>query len=78
MGYSHEAKANVGDSMILTTHYMDEADRLSDRISIIDHGRIITTGRSYELKNMLGEDLVYLETSDLLRTQAALLGMDQG
>jgi ABC-2 type transport system ATP-binding protein len=43
---------------------MDEADQLSDRISIIDHGEIIVTGKPWELKNALGEDLIYLETSD--------------
>jgi len=53
-----------GTSIFLTTHYMDEADQLSDNISIIDHGKIIVTGRSWELKNALGEDLIYLETSD--------------
>ena len=53
-----------GTTIFLTTHYMDEADQLSDRISIIDHGRIITTGTSYGLKNTLGQDLIYLETSD--------------
>ena len=72
-----KAVNNEGTTIFLTTHYMDEADHLSDRISIIDHGRIITTGRSYELKNMLGEDLIYLETSDLQGTRAALAGMDQ-
>lgn len=53
-----------GTTIFLTTHYMDEADQLSDRISIIDHGKIIVTGRTWELKNALGEDLIYLETSD--------------
>lgn len=43
---------------------MEEADQLSDRISIIDQGRIIVTGTSDELKNKLGKDLIYLETSD--------------
>ena len=43
---------------------MEEADQLSDRISIIDHGKIIVTGTSDELKNKLGKDLIYLETSD--------------
>ncbi len=43
---------------------MEEADQLSDRISIIDHGKIIVTGNSDELKNKLGKDLIYLETSD--------------
>jgi len=66
-----------GATIFLTTHYMDEADHLSDRISIIDHGRIIVTGTPYELKNTLGEDLIYLETDDLQGTRAALLAMDQ-
>lgn len=53
-----------GTTIFLTTHYMDEADQLSNRVSIIDHGQIIATGPAWELKNMLGEDLIYLETSD--------------
>jgi ABC-2 type transport system ATP-binding protein len=55
---------NEGTTIFLTTHYMDEADRLSDRISIIDHGKIIITGTPYGLKNTLGQDLIYLETND--------------
>ena len=43
---------------------MEEADLLSDRISIIDHGKIIVTGSADELKNKLGKDLIYLETSN--------------
>ena len=53
-----------GTTIFLTTHYMDEADQLSDRISIIDRGKIVISGRSWELKNTLGEDVIYLETSD--------------
>jgi len=54
----------TGTTIFLTTHYMDEADQLSDRISIIDHGKIIITGTNWELKNTLGQDLIYLETSN--------------
>lgn len=53
-----------GTTIFLTTHYMEEADQLSDRISIIDHGKIITTGTGTELKNQIGKDIIYLETSD--------------
>ena len=53
-----------GTTIFLTTHYMDEADQLSDRISIIDHGKIIITGKPRELKNALGKDLLYLETNN--------------
>ena len=61
-----------GTTIFLTTHYMDEADHLSDRISIIDHGKIIISGTSWELKNTLGRDLIYLETGDNEAAIAAL------
>lgn len=53
-----------GTTIFLTTHYMDEADSLSDRISIIDHGKIIASGTSRELKDALGQDIIALETGD--------------
>jgi len=53
-----------GTTIFLTTHYMDEADRLSDSIQIIDHGKIIAAGTAESLKNALGEDMIYLETKD--------------
>jgi len=65
-----------GTTIFLTTHYMDEADHLSDRISIIDHGQIIVTGRSWELKNMLGQDMIYLETSDNKAASELLLTLE--
>ncbi len=55
---------NEGTTIFLTTHYMDEADQLSDRISIIDQGKIVISGKPWELKNTLGQDLIYMETSD--------------
>jgi ABC-2 type transport system ATP-binding protein len=65
-----------GTTIFLTTHYMDEADHLSDRISIIDNGKIIVTGRSWELKNTLGQDLIYLETSDNRAASDLLLTLE--
>ncbi len=59
-----------GTTIFLTTHYMDEADLVSDWINIIDHGKIIAAGTSLELKNTLGRDMIYLETSD---DEAALM-----
>ncbi|RXE56922.1 daunorubicin ABC transporter ATPase [Methanoculleus taiwanensis] len=61
-----------GTTIFLTTHYMDEADTLSDRISIIDHGEIVTTGTPDDLKNALGEDVIYLETGDNRAAEKAL------
>jgi ABC-2 type transport system ATP-binding protein len=48
-------------SVIVTTHYMDEADRLCDRIAIVDHGRIVVLDRPENLKRALGGDIVRLE-----------------
>ena len=43
-----------GVTVFLTTHYMDEADRVAGRIAIIDHGRIVSLGTSAELKSSTG------------------------
>jgi len=53
-----------GVTIFLTTHYMDEADQLSDAICIMDKGHIIANGTSENLKNALGMDMIYLETGD--------------
>jgi daunorubicin resistance ABC transporter ATP-binding subunit len=47
-----------GITIILTTHYMDEADALCDRIGIIDNGKIIALGTPAELKSRLGDQTV--------------------
>src|SRR6476660_8390924 len=44
----------AGRSILLTTHYMDEAERLCDRVAIVDHGRVIATGSPRELIDSLG------------------------
>ena len=46
--------------MFLTTHYLDEADALSDRIVIIDHGRIVASDTADNLKAAVAGDLVEL------------------
>jgi ABC-2 type transport system ATP-binding protein len=65
----------AGTTIFLTTHYMDEADHLSDRISLVDGGRIVLRGRPIELKNALGRDLIYLETEEKERAAAVLAAM---
>jgi ABC-2 type transport system ATP-binding protein len=47
-----------GRTVLLTTHYMDEAERLCDRVAVIDHGRIIALGTPRELVTSLGGDHV--------------------
>jgi len=44
----------LGMTVVLTTHYMEEADRLCDRIAIVDHGRIVAQGTPAELKRAAG------------------------
>jgi ABC-2 type transport system ATP-binding protein len=45
----------AGTSVILTTHYMDEAQRLADRVAIIDHGRMIVAGSPADLTGTTGQ-----------------------
>ena len=51
-------------TIILTTHYMEEADKLCDRIAIIDHGKIIALDTSDSLKSLMGGDVVSLQCSE--------------
>lgn len=53
-----------GITTMLTTHYMDEADRLCSRIAIIDNGRIVVTDTPSKLKKNLGDNLVTLFTDN--------------
>jgi ABC-2 type transport system ATP-binding protein len=63
--WDHIKKVNKeGVTIFLTTHYMDEADQLSDTICIMDKGHIIANGTSESLKNSLGMDMIYLETGN--------------
>ncbi|HII61235.1 ATP-binding cassette domain-containing protein [Pyrococcus horikoshii] len=48
-------------TIFLTTHYMDEAEQLADRIAIIDHGKIIAEGTAEELKKLVGNDIIYVK-----------------
>jgi ABC-2 type transport system ATP-binding protein len=50
-----------GTGMLLTTHYMEEADRLCTRLAIIDNGKIVVEGSPAELKQQVGADTVVLE-----------------
>ena len=59
-------------TIILTTHYMDEADFLCDRIAIIDHGKIIALNTADKLKEILGGDVITLETSEAVRLKEIL------
>ena len=60
------AQLAAGESMaiILATHYLDEADRLADRLAIVDAGRVVVTGTPEALKGELRGDAVHLELRD--------------
>jgi ABC-2 type transport system ATP-binding protein len=63
-------------TVILTTHYMDEADRLCDRVAIIDFGKIKAEGTPDELKKQLGGDVITVKTKAInkLSKMASELG----
>ena len=66
-----------GTTVFLTTQYLEEADKLCDRLAIIDDGRIVIEGTPQELKARMGHDVVSvsLEDADLTATEAALGGL---
>ncbi len=58
--YIIKLKQEYGMTLFLTTHYLEEADKLCDRIAIIDHGRIIKIGSPAELKTSVGGGIIEL------------------
>jgi ABC-2 type transport system ATP-binding protein len=56
--------AAAGTDIVLTTQYLDEADRLAARIVIIDHGRVIADGTPAQLKASSGADVIVAHTAD--------------
>jgi ABC-2 type transport system ATP-binding protein len=62
--YIRELKIAHDITVVLTTHYMDEADRLSDRIAIMDYGRIIALDSPSKLKETLEGDVVIIKASN--------------
>ncbi len=63
-----------GQTILLTTHYMEEADQLCDRVAIMDHGRILALGTPEELKRSTGIDTIVTvsATGDLARLADSL------
>jgi ABC-2 type transport system ATP-binding protein len=63
--YIRELRETHDITVVLTTHYMDEADRLSDRIAIMDYGKIIALDTSAKLKETLEGDVIIVKANNL-------------
>jgi ABC-2 type transport system ATP-binding protein len=69
-----------GLTVLLTTHYLEEADRLASRLAIVDRGRVVTSGTPDELKGELRGDVVHVELpadTDASLVRSVLAGLPE-
>jgi ABC-2 type transport system ATP-binding protein len=73
--YVEELKKAHDITLVLTTHYMEEADRLSDRIAIMDYGKIVASNTPSGLKDTLEGDVITVKTKDAQKLSSVLTGV---
>jgi ABC-2 type transport system ATP-binding protein len=72
--YIEELRKTHDITMVLTTHYMEEADRLSDRIAIMDYGKIVASDTPSGLKETLEGDVITVKTREADKLSSLLVG----
>ncbi|MEM2990210.1 MAG: ATP-binding cassette domain-containing protein [Halobacteria archaeon] len=75
--YIKMLKKEFGMTLFMTTHYLEEADALCDRIAIIDHGKIVVIGSPAELKNNLGGDVIILRIQEKVEISGLIEKIDK-
>ena len=63
--------AAAGTTVLLTTQYLEEADKLAERLAVIDHGRVIAEGTSRDLKASVGSNTLHVQLADAGQSQQA-------
>ncbi len=71
-----EGLVGEGTTVLLTTQYLDEADRLADEIAVIDRGKVIASGTSDELKDHLGGERLEVRLDDAADASAAVRALE--
>ena len=66
-----EERVSQGSTVLLTTQYLDEADRLADQIAVIDHGKVIAEGTAAQLKDRVGGDRLEVRLENEAQAEAA-------
>ena len=69
-------RREMGTTIVLTTHYLDEADSMAERVIVVDHGTVIADDTAASLKSELAGDLIVLTVSDASALLPLLAGID--